>query len=105
VTENVLVDVLLAGGVAAELLCCLGVALMRTVYDRLHYVGAGTTVGPFLILAALLLREGLTTQGMEAIAAVALLFLANPILVHATARAARRIDFGTEPARPAEKEG
>jgi monovalent cation/proton antiporter MnhG/PhaG subunit len=101
--ENALVDALLAAGVAAELLCCIGVALMRTTYDRLHYAAAGTAVGPFLILAALLVREGLSSQGLEAIAAVSLLFLANPILIHATARAARRVDFGAEAARPEER--
>jgi monovalent cation/proton antiporter MnhG/PhaG subunit len=101
--QNVVVDILLGLGVAAELLCCLGVLLMRTTYDRLHYVAAATSVGPFLILAAVLVREGLSTQGFEAIAAVAILFLANPTLVHATARAARRIDYGAETALPEEK--
>lgn len=102
-SENLLVDVLLGLGVAAELLCCAGVALMRTVYDKLHYTGASTSIGPFLILAALLVREGLSTQGLEAIAAVGLLFLVNPIVVHATARAARRIDYGAETGLPEEK--
>jgi monovalent cation/proton antiporter MnhG/PhaG subunit len=104
-SENTLVDVLLGLGVAAELLCCVGVALMRTVYDRLHYSGAATAVGPFFILAALLVREGLSSEGMQAIAAVALLFLLNPTLVHATARAARRIDVGSPRARPEERGG
>jgi monovalent cation/proton antiporter MnhG/PhaG subunit len=94
VSENLVVDVLLAAGVAAELLCCLGVAVMRNAFDRLHFAGAGTTVGPFLILAAVLVREGLTSEGFEAIAAVAVLFLLSPILVHTTARAARRVYSG-----------
>ena len=94
---NAAVDVLLALGVAAELLCVVGVVAARTVFDRLHYAGAATAVGPFLILAALLVREGLSSQGLESIAAVGLLFLANPALVHATARAARRIDYGRVP--------
>jgi monovalent cation/proton antiporter MnhG/PhaG subunit len=95
--------VLLGLGVAAELLCCVGVALMRTVYDRLHYSSAATAVGPFLILAALLVREGLSSEGLQATAAVALLFVLNPTLVHATARAARRIEFGSP--RPLPREG
>jgi multicomponent Na+:H+ antiporter subunit G len=100
---NAVVDVLLGLGVAAELLCVLGFVLMRTVFDRLHYVAASTTIGPFLILAALLVREGLNSQTADAIAAVGLLFLVNPILVHATARAARRIEFGGVRALPEEK--
>jgi multisubunit Na+/H+ antiporter MnhG subunit len=86
------VDVLLGFGVSLELLCCLGVLVMRTTYDRLHYVAAGTTVPAFLILAAVLVREHASSGGMDAIAAVGLAFLLNPVLVIATARVARRID-------------
>lgn len=86
---NVVVDCLLAVGVAAEVLCAVGVLVMRTTYDRLHYSAAATTVGPLLILAALLVREGFGQFGLDGIAAVALLLLAGPLVVHATARAAR----------------
>jgi len=92
--RNAIVDVLLAAGVTAELLCALGVAVMRTTFDRLHYSAAATTVGPFLVLAALLVREGFGSVGLQSVAAVGLLFLANPIVVHATARAARQLEYG-----------
>ena len=97
------VDVLLALGVALELLCCVGVVVMRTTFDRLHYAAAGTTVPAFLVLAAVLVREGFSSGGLDAIAAVALLFLLNPVLVVATARAARRIDYGSVAPRPEER--
>lgn len=83
------VDVLLGLGVAGELLCVAGVLVMRTTFDRLHYTAAGTTVGPFCILVAVLVREGFGEAGLDAIAAVVLLFLAGPLVIHATARAAR----------------
>ncbi len=86
------VDVLLGLGVAAELLCVAGVLVMRTTLDRLHYAAACTTVPAFLVLAAILVREHLTASGIEAIAAVALLFLLNPAVVITTARAAHRAD-------------
>jgi multisubunit Na+/H+ antiporter MnhG subunit len=86
------VDVLLALGVVAELLCVAGVVVMRTTLDRLHYSAAATTVPAFLILAAILVREHLTAGGIEAIAAVALLFVLNPAVVITTARAAHRVD-------------
>jgi multisubunit Na+/H+ antiporter MnhG subunit len=88
------VDVLLVLGVAGELLCVTGVLVMRTTFDRLHYAAAATTVPAFLVLAATLVREQVSVGGLEAIAAVGLLFLLNPALVIATARAARRIDHG-----------
>lgn len=89
---NLAVDVLLAAGVVLELLCCVGIVVMRTTLDRLHYASAGTTVPAFLILAAVLVREHLSSGGMEAIVAVGLLFLLNPILLMATARAVRHQD-------------
>ncbi|HET7352447.1 MAG TPA: monovalent cation/H(+) antiporter subunit G [Gaiellaceae bacterium] len=92
---DLVVDVLLALGVAAELLCVTGVIVMRTALDRLHYAAATTTVPAFLILAAVLVREHLTSGGIEAIAAVSLLFLLNPALVITTARAAHRADDPT----------
>ena len=90
--SDLVVDVLLGLGVAGTLLCVLGVVVMRTTLDRLHYVGAATSVPPFLILAAVLVRVHMSAGGLEALATVGLLFLLNPALVIATARAARRID-------------
>ena len=89
---NVAVDILLALGVVTELLCVAGVVLMRTTFDRLHYSAAATTVPAWLVLAAVLVREHVSSGGLEAIAAVAILFLLNPILVMATARAAERTE-------------
>jgi multisubunit Na+/H+ antiporter MnhG subunit len=86
------VAVLLGLGVALELLCVAGVVVMRSTFDRLHYVAAATTVPAFLVLAAVLVREGLTSGGLQAIAAVGLMFLLNPVLVTATARAAQRVE-------------
>jgi monovalent cation/proton antiporter MnhG/PhaG subunit len=90
--SDLAVDVLLAVGVAAELLCVAGVLLMRTTLDRLHYAAAATTVPALLVLLAVLVREHMSAGGLQAIAAVGLLFLINPALVIATARAAQRID-------------
>jgi monovalent cation/proton antiporter MnhG/PhaG subunit len=90
--SDLAVDVLLGVGVAAELLCVVGVLVMSTTLDRLHYAAAATTLPAFLILVATLIREHMSAGGLQAIAAVGLLFLINPALVIATARAARRID-------------
>ena len=90
------VDILLALGVGAELLCVAGVLVMRTTFDRLHYVAAASTVPGLLVLVAVLVREHLSSGGLQAIAAVFLLFLLNPALVIATARAARRIEEAGE---------
>ena len=93
---NLLVDVLLALAVSSALACVAGVVLMPTTYDRLHYVGAAATVPSFLVLAAVLCRERLSSGGLEAIAAVGLMFLLFPVLLTATARAIARIQGGGE---------
>jgi multisubunit Na+/H+ antiporter MnhG subunit len=100
---NVAVDILLALGVGLELACCVGLLMMRTTFDRLHYASAGITVPAFLILAAVLIREHVSSGGLEAIAAVSLLFFLYPVLLTSTARAARRIDYGTVAPLPEEK--
>jgi multisubunit Na+/H+ antiporter MnhG subunit len=92
VVTNIAVDILLGLGVALELLCVVGVVVMRDTFDRLHYVGAATTVPAFLVLAAVICREHLSSGGLEAIAAVGLMFFLFPVLLTATARAARRAD-------------
>ena len=90
--SDLAVDVLLGLGVAAELLCVAGVVAMRTTLDRLHYASAATSVPAGLILVAALIREHMSAGGLQAIAAVGLLFLINPALVILTARAAWRTD-------------
>jgi hypothetical protein len=49
-----------------------------------------------LVLAAALVRVHLSAGGLEAIAAVGLLFLLNPVLVIATAQVAKRIEEADE---------
>jgi monovalent cation/proton antiporter MnhG/PhaG subunit len=93
--RDLAIDVLLAVGVGCQLICCLGVLVGRSALDRLHYAGASTTVGPFCIGVAILVRESVSGGGIQTIVTVLLLFLLNPVLVIATARAARRIDEGT----------
>lgn len=94
--SDLAVDVLLGAGVMGALLCVAGVVVMRTTLDRLHYAAAATTVPAFLILLATLIREHMSAGGLQAIAAVGLLFLINPAVVIATARAARRTDEAEE---------
>ena len=91
---NLVVDVLLALAVFFALACVVGVVVMPTTYDRLHYAGAAATVPAFLVLAAVLCREHLSGGGLEAIAAVGLLFFLFPVLLTATARAIARIEDG-----------
>ena len=79
--------VLVTVGVAVELACCVGVVVMRDVYDKLHFTGPATILGPLALTAAIVVQEGLSQAGIKALLVAALLVVANPVLTHATGRA------------------
>ena len=86
-----IVDGLVALGVAVELVCCVGLLAMRNAIDRLHYAGAATVTGPALIAAGICVEEGLfTANGLNAVAVALLLALLGGALSIATARTIRR---------------
>jgi monovalent cation/proton antiporter MnhG/PhaG subunit len=88
------VVVLLAFGVGVTLLSCLGVLVMRDPYDRLHYTGPAAVLAPVAIAAAVVLEEQLSAAGIKALLVALVLVATNPVLGHATARAARIRQFG-----------
>jgi monovalent cation/proton antiporter MnhG/PhaG subunit len=93
-TSDILADVFLVLGVTCQFICCLGLVVMPTVFDRLHYVGAGSTLGPLFIGAAVLVRQTTSGAGIETIVTMGLIVLLSPVLLLATVRAARRFEFG-----------
>jgi monovalent cation/proton antiporter MnhG/PhaG subunit len=94
-TTDLLVDGFLVVGVGCQLVCCLGVVLFGNVFDRLHFAAAGTTLGPLLIGAAVLVRQTTSAAGIATIAIMVFVVVLGPALVTATARAARRIEYGS----------
>jgi multicomponent Na+:H+ antiporter subunit G len=90
---HVLVTILLIAGVAVELLCCLGVVVMRTAYARLHYT-APAGLGALLLAVAILLQEGFSLIGDKALLVAVFVLVTSPVLSHVTARAARIREFG-----------
>jgi multisubunit Na+/H+ antiporter MnhG subunit len=104
-TTDVLVDVFLVLGVACQAVACLGVLLFQGIFDRLHFVGAGTTLGPLLIGAAVLVRQTTSAAGISTMVVMAALVLLGPSLLIATARTARRVELGSVDARPEERGG
>jgi monovalent cation/proton antiporter MnhG/PhaG subunit len=102
-TSDILVDVFLTAGVLAQLIACVGVVAFGNVFDRLHFAGAGATLGPLLIGAAVLTRYTTSTAGISTIVVMVFLVVLGPAIVIATARAARRLDFGRVEATDAER--
>jgi len=92
----VTVDILVALGVAAELVCCLGLLAMPSPIDRLHYAAAGTVAGPVLIAVAVCVEEGLfTANGLNAVVVALMLTVLGAALSIGTARAIRLRERGT----------
>jgi monovalent cation/proton antiporter MnhG/PhaG subunit len=90
---DAVVYALLVIGVGTELIACLGVAVMRDAYDRLHYL-APSALGALLIAAAVWVREGPSMISLKASLLAAFLLIASPSLAHVTSRAARIHDRG-----------
>jgi len=85
---------LLVVGVGVELVCCVGVLVMRNLYDKLHYTAPATTIGALAIAAAIVVEESFTQAGVKAILVLLIMLVTNPVLTHATARAARVRELG-----------
>ena len=95
-----MIAILLAAASAAVLLTACGVLLSRNVYQRLHYLAPASTIGVVCVAAAILLHEGWSQAAVKAAITALILFVMNPVLTHATARAARVSERGHWEADP-----
>jgi multisubunit Na+/H+ antiporter MnhG subunit len=83
--REVLALALVVAGVACDLIAVLGACVMRSVYDRVHYVGlAGYGTG--LIALAVLARESLSLIGDKALLVALVMVFGGPIVVQTTLR-------------------
>jgi len=94
VTHALAIEILLAVAVIVAMASCIGMAVMRDPYQRLHYLSPASCISPVLIMMAVLLHEGLKQAGIKAILIAAMAFVMNAVLSHATARAFRIRQLG-----------
>jgi multisubunit Na+/H+ antiporter MnhG subunit len=86
--QDIAVDVLLVLAVASAAVCVLGLLAGRATIDRLHYAGAAATLPSAFVAAAVVVKEGGTAAGINALVVAAVLLVAGPVVTHATARVA-----------------
>jgi monovalent cation/proton antiporter MnhG/PhaG subunit len=78
-------------GVATGLtiICAIGLAIVKTTLERLHFSAAVTSLGAGLIALAVWFADPAWQAKIKATLIAIVLFLMNSILSHATARAIR----------------
>jgi multicomponent Na+:H+ antiporter subunit G len=94
VDVNVAIDLLLIIATASVALTSLGVLVSRDPYQRMHFLAPAATVGTVCVAVAILLHESMSQLGIKTLISAGVLFLMNPVLTHATARAARTREKG-----------
>lgn len=68
----------------------IGVLRLPDVYTRSHAVSLTDSLGAFFVLGGLALYQGISANLVKILIVVILLYLLNPVIAHATTRAARR---------------
>ncbi len=96
--NGVVAVVLLVVGLACCWVSLIGVLVTHGVYDRLHFLGP-VGMGAVCIAVAVFVREPFTATSTKAVFSILFVVVTSPIVVHATARAARIAEHGSWQAR------
>jgi multicomponent Na+:H+ antiporter subunit G len=86
--------VLLWAGVVTLVVACLGVAVVRDAFDRLHFLALTATVGAPLIVVSLALQAGGWRSALKLLLIGAILFGTGPATTAVTARGRSRTGDG-----------
>lgn len=86
--REIIAAVPLGLGVLIELVCAVGVLVMRNPFDRLHYLTPATTIGPLTLAAAVLIAESDGQTKVKSVLVAFVLLMTGPVLTHLTARVA-----------------
>jgi multisubunit Na+/H+ antiporter MnhG subunit len=79
--------VLLVAGLVVVVGSCVGMAVFDDPLDRMHLTTPAAMLGSTGICASVVVREGLSADGLAAIGVAVILISVNPLAGHAVARA------------------
>lgn len=82
--------VLIVVGLFFLIVAAVGMVRFPDVYTRSHAVALTDSLGAFFLLVGLALYQGFTVNLIRILVVLALLYLLNPVISHATVRAALR---------------
>jgi len=82
--------IFILAGLFFLIVAAIGVIRLPDVFSRSHAVSLTDSLGAFLMLVGIALHEGLSENALKILAVLALLYIQNPVIEHATVRAALR---------------
>ena len=87
---DILSIIFIVAGLFFLMVAAIGVIRLPDVFSRSHAVSLTDSLGAFLMLVGTVLYEGLGTNMLKILVVLALLYILNPVITHATIRAALR---------------
>jgi len=90
IVMDILSIVFIVAGLFFLIVAAIGVIRLPDVFTRSHAVSLTDSLGAFLMLVGIALHEGLGKNSLKILVVLALLYILNPVITHATIRAALR---------------
>ena len=87
---NILSIIFIMVGLFFLIVAAIGVVRLPDVFSRSHAVSLTDSLGAFLMLFGIALHEGLGINTLKILVVLVLLYILNPVISHATIRAALR---------------
>ena len=87
---NILSIIFIIAGLFFLIVAAIGVVRLPDVFSRSHAVSLTDSLGAFLMLFGISLHEGLDVNTLKILVVLVLLYILNPVISHATIRAALR---------------
>lgn len=87
---EILAVIFIVAGLFFLIVAAIGVIRLPDVFTRSHAVSLTDSLGAFLLLIGIAIYEGLSLNVLKLFAVLSLLYLQNPVITHATLRAAVR---------------
>jgi len=90
IVMDILSIVFIVAGLFFLIVAAIGVIRLPDVFSRSHAVSLTDSLGAFLMLVGIALHEGLGKNSLKILVVLVLLYILNPVITHATVRAALR---------------
>ena len=87
---SILSIIFIIAGLFFLIVAAIGVVRLPDVFSRSHAVSLTDSLGAFLMLFGISLHEGLDVNTLKILVVLVLLYILNPVISHATIRAALR---------------